>query len=82
MAPLKVEQYDENLIRFLDVFSNEDVEEVLKLKNENIYAESDVIKSKASLLKSQVGDLTFSRTYHHEQRIGADTSPMLTLDRH
>lgn len=81
VAPLKVEEYGENLIRFLDVFSKTAADEILNMKSEDIFAESDIIKSKASLLKSQVGDMTFSKTYHHEQRIGTDTSPMLTLDR-
>ena len=81
VAPLKVEQYNENLIRFLDVFTKKDAEEILKMKNEDIFAESDLLKSKARILKSQVGDFTFSKTYHHEERIGADIiSPMLTLD--
>jgi len=76
-----VEQYNENLIRFLDVFTKADAEEILKMKNEDIFGESDLLKSKARLLKSQVGDFTFLKTYHHEERIGADIiSPMLTLD--
>ena len=45
---------------------------MLKMKNEDIFAENDLLKSKARLLKSQVGDLTFLKTYHHEERIGAD----------
>ena len=78
---MKVEQYNENLIRFLDVFTKTDAEEILQKKNEDIFAESDLLKSKARLLKSQVGDFTFLKTYHHEERIGADIiSPMLTLD--
>jgi len=78
---LKVEQYNENLIRFLDVFTKTDAEEILQKKNEDIFAESDLLKSKARLLKSQIGDFTFLKTYHHEERIGADIiSPMLTLD--
>ena len=76
-----MEQYNENLIRFLDVFTKADAEEILKMKNEDIFGESDLLKSKARLLKSQVGDFTFLKTYHHEERIGADIiSPMLTLD--
>ena len=76
-----MEQYNENLIRFLDVFTKTDAEEILKMKNEDIFGESDLLKSKARLLKSQVGDFTFLKTYHHEERIGADIiSPMLTLD--
>ena len=76
-----MEQYNENLIRFLDVFTKTDAEEILKMKNEDIFGESDLLKSKARLLKSQVGDFTFLKTYHHEERIGADIiSTMLTLD--
>lgn len=76
-----MEQYNENLIRFLDVFTKADAEEILKMKNEDIFGESDLLKSKARLLKSQVGDFTFLKTYHHEERIGADIiSTMLTLD--